>query len=103
LAKGAEGLVDRVVERTTESPELQQTFREIAMQPLPAKDDASREVYARGVLTLALEKTIELEKNYLLSARNRADTAGDSATTAEIARKLVDLDRELLMVKSKRQ
>jgi DNA primase len=103
LAKGADGLIDRVVERTADSPELQQTFREIAMQPLPANDDAAREVYARGVLTLALEKTIELEKNYLLSARNRADAAGDSATTAEIARKLVDLDRELLMVKSKRQ
>jgi hypothetical protein len=103
LAKGADGLIDRVVERTADSPELQQTFREIAMQPLPANDGAAREVYARGVLTLALEKTIELEKNYLLSARNRADAAGDSATTAEIARKLVDLDRELLMVKSKRQ
>ena len=103
LAKGADGLIDRVVERTSDSPDLQQTFREIAMQPIPAHDDAAREVYARGVLAFALEKTIELEKNYLLSARNRADTAGDSATAAEIARKLVDLDRELLMVKSKRQ
>jgi DNA primase len=103
LATGVDGLVDRVVERTAHSNELQQTFREIAMQPLPAQTDADREAYARGVLTSALEKTIELEKNFLLSARNRADAAGDEATTAEIARKLVDLDRELLLVKSKRQ
>lgn len=103
LAKGAEGLVDRVIERTANSAELQQTFREIAMQPLPVHTDAEREAYAKGVLTSALEKTIELEKNYLLSARNRSDAAGDTATTAEIARKLVDLDRELLLVKSKRQ
>ncbi|MEN9731036.1 MAG: hypothetical protein RL488_346, partial [Actinomycetota bacterium] len=53
-------------------------------------------------LTSALEKTIELEKNYLLAARNRADAAGDAAMTSEIARKLVDLDRELLLIKSKR-
>ena len=103
LAIGADGLVDRVVERTAHSAELQQTFREIAMQPLPVQTDAEREAYAKGVLTSALEKTIELEKNYLLSARNRSDAAGDAATTAEIARKLVDLDRELLLVKSKRQ
>ena len=103
LATGVDGLVDRVVERTAQTPELQQTFREIAMQPLPAQTDADREAYARGVLASALEKTIALEKNFLLSARNRADAAGDETTTAEIARKLVDLDRELLLVKSKRQ
>jgi DNA primase len=102
LANGATGLVDRMVNRTAEQPELQQTFREIAMQPLPVGDDAGREAYAKGVLTSALEKTIELEKNYLLAARNRADAAGDAAMTAEIARKLVDLDRELLLIKSKR-
>ena len=102
LANGATGLVDRMVNRTADQPELQQTFREIAMQPLPVGDDAGREAYAKGVLTSALEKTIELEKNYLLAARNRADAAGDSAMTAEIARKLVDLDRELLLIKSKR-
>ncbi|MEN9731197.1 MAG: hypothetical protein RL488_507 [Actinomycetota bacterium] len=101
LANGATGLVDRMVNRTAEQPELQQTFREIAMQPLPVGDDAGREAYAKGVLTSALEKTIELEKNYLLAARNRADAAGDAAMTAEIARKLVDLDRELLLIKSK--
>ena len=103
LADGSIGLVDRVIAKTEGSPELQQTFREIVMQPLPAVDDASREAYAKGVVASALEKTIELEKNFLLSARNRADAAGDLATTAEIARKLVDLDRELVLVKSKRQ
>jgi hypothetical protein len=102
LANGAAGLVDRMVNRTADQPELQQTFREIAMQPLPVGDDAGREAYAKGVLTSALEKTIELEKNYLLAARNRADAAGDAAMTSEIARKLVDLDRELLLIKSKR-
>ena len=102
LQRGVDGLVDRMVNRTAEQPELQQTFREIAMQQLPVGDDAGREAYAKGVLTSALEKTIELEKNYLLAARNRADAAGDTAMTAEIARKLVDLDRELLLIKSKR-
>ena len=103
LAAGSIGLVDRVIAKTEGSPDLQQTFREIVMQPLPADDDASREAYAKGVVASALEKTIELEKNFLLSARNRSDAAGDLATTAEIARKLVDLDRELVLVKSKRQ
>ena len=102
LQRGVDGLVDRMVNRTAEQPELQQTFREIAMQQLPVGDDAGREAYAKGVLTSALEKTIELEKNYLLAARNRADAAGDAAMTAEISRKLVDLDRELLLIKSKR-
>ena len=102
LQRGVDGLVDRMVSRTAEQPELQQTFREIAMQQLPVGDDAGREAYAKGVLTSALEKTIELEKNYLLASRNRADAAGDAAMTAEIARKLVDLDRELLLIKSKR-
>jgi DNA primase len=103
LATSPAGIVDRVLAKTEGSPELQQTFREIVMQPLPAVDEASREAYAKGVLTSALEKTIELEKNFLLSARNRADAAGDVETTSEIARKLVDLDRELLLVKSKRK
>ncbi len=103
LSKGTDNLVQRMVERTADQPELQQTFREIAMQQLPIGDEAGREAYAKGVLTSALEKTIELEKNYLLAARNRADASGDAAMTSEIARKLVDLDRELLMVKSRRQ
>jgi len=103
LAKGSESLVDRMIQRMADQPELEQTFREITMQQLPAADDAGRETYAKGVITSALEKTIELEKNYLLSARNRADAAGDAAMTQEIARKLVDLDRELLLVKSRRQ
>jgi DNA primase len=103
LSKGTESVVDRVVEQLASEPDLLQTFREIAMQQLPAHDDAGREAYARGVLTTALEKTIELEKNYLLAARNRSEAAGDHATADEIARKLVDLDRELQLVKSKRQ
>lgn len=103
LSKGTESIVDRVVEQLANEPDLLQTFREIAMQQLPAHDDAGREAYARGVLTSALENTIELEKNYLLAARNRSEAAGDHATAEEIARKLVDLDRELQLVKSKRQ
>jgi DNA primase len=102
LAKGVDSIVDRVVDRLSQEPDLLQTFREIAMQPLPAIDDAGREAYGRGVLATALEKTIELEKNYLLAARNRSEAAGDSATAAEIARKLVDLDREIQLVKSRR-
>lgn len=102
LSKGNDGLIDRVLALLTDSAELQQTFREIAMQTLPIREEAERETYARGVVTSALEQTIELEKNYLLAARSRADAANDSATAAEIARKLVDLDRELLLVKSRR-
>ncbi len=102
LGRGAGGLVDRMIERTADQPELQQTFREIAMQQLPVGDDAGRETYAKGVIASALEKTIELEKNYLLSARNRADSSGDTAMTQEIARKLVDLDREIMLIKSRR-
>ena len=95
-------LIDRVASRLASEPELAETFREIAMQRLPVADDEQRETYARGVLHTALEQTIELEKNYLLAARTRAEAAGDDVMTAEIARKLVDLDRELLLVKSKR-
>ncbi|MEY4453274.1 MAG: hypothetical protein RIT51_952 [Actinomycetota bacterium] len=102
LANGAEGLIDRVAAKLAEQPELNETFREIAMQRLPVADDEQRETYARGVLHTALEQTIELEKNYLLAARTRAEAAGDAETTTQIAHKLVDLDRELLLVKSKR-
>lgn len=102
LANGTEGLIDRVSGKLADQPELNETFREIAMQRLPVADDEQRETYARGVLHTALEQTIELEKNYLLAARTRADAAGDVETTTQIAHKLVDLDRELLLVKSKR-
>ena len=102
LTNGAEGLIDRVSAKLADQPELNETFREIAMQRLPVADDEQRETYARGVLHTALEQTIELEKNYLLAARTRADAAGDVETTTQIAHKLVDLDRELLLVKSKR-
>lgn len=102
LANGAEGLIDRVAAKLAEQPELNETFREIAMQRLPVADDEQRETYARGVLHTALEQTIELEKNYLLAARTRAEAAGDVETTTQISHKLVDLDRELLLVKSKR-
>jgi hypothetical protein len=102
LANGTEGLIDRVSAKLADQPELNETFREIAMQRLPVADDEQRETYARGVLHTALEQTIELEKNYLLAARTRADAAGDVETTTQIAHKLVDLDRELLLVKSKR-
>lgn len=102
LDEGSANLADRVLAKFIGEPELEQTFREILMQPLPIVDEDARETYARGVVTSALEKTIELEKNYLLAARTRADSAGDSETALEIARKLVDLDRELVLVKSKR-
>jgi DNA primase len=97
-----EKLIDRVVQRLEDQPDLQQTFREIAMQPLPAGDDEGRAIYARGVIASALEQTIELEKNYLLASRNRADASGDVDTTSQIAVKLMDLDRELMMIKSRR-
>ncbi len=101
-ANASEKLIDLVVERLADQPDLQQTFREIAMQQLPAGDDEGRAIYARGVIGSALEQTIELEKNYLLAARNRADASGDAETTAQIALKLMDLDRELMLIKSRR-
>lgn len=102
LDAGSEALADRVLAQFASEPELEQTFREILMQPLPVVDDEARENYARGVVTSALEKTIELEKNYLIAARSRAEAAGEKETALEISRKLVDLDRELMLVKSKR-
>lgn len=102
LSAGPENLVDRVATRLSSEPALAESFREIVMQRLPVADDEQKETYARGVLHTALEHTIELEKNYLLAARTRAEAAGDETMTSEIARKLVDLDRELLLVKSKR-
>ena len=103
MVQGTSGLIDRVLNALAEHPELQQTFREIAMQPLPVRTDEERESYAKGVLASALERTIELEKNYLIAARSRTDAAGDTATAEEISRKIVDLDRELMLLKSRRQ
>ena len=72
------------------------------MSPLPVRDEDAKEKYARGVVFSALEGTVELEKNFYLAARTRADSAGDSDEALRLAQKLQDLDRELVALKSRR-
>ena len=93
-------MIDRAAAKLSE--ELLPTFREIAMTPLPIRSEEDKEKYARGVVFTALEVTVELEKNTTLAARTRAETAGNTEEALRLAQKLQDLDRELVMLKSRR-
>ena len=84
------------------SSELATLWREILMTPLPVFDEEGKKRYAIGVIQTAQIQTIEFEKQFLLQALGQAKAAQKSAEADQIAKKLLELDRELIALRAKR-
>jgi hypothetical protein len=82
--------------------ELASTWREILMARLPIVDEAGAEQYAKGVVGGALLQTVEFEKQFLIQALTQAQAAQKSEDASVIAKKLVDLDTELVRLRAER-
>jgi DNA primase len=82
--------------------ELASTWREILMARLPIVDDAAKEEYAKGVVGGALLQTVEFEKQFLIQALSQAQAGQRSEDASLIAKKLVDLDTELVRLRAER-
>ena len=82
--------------------ELATTWREILLARLPIVDQAETETYARGVLSGALLQTVEFEKQFLIHALAQAQTAKKQGEADQIAKKLVELDAELVTLRAQR-
>lgn len=82
--------------------DLAGTWREILLSQLPIVDESAKQEYAQGVVGGALLQTVEFEKQFLLQALTQAQAAkkGDDANL--IAKKLVELDTELVRLRAER-
>ena len=74
------------------APELHQTLREIAAQPLPAADADGLLKYGQGVIARAITNALAREKADLLAALRRAEPG--SSESNEIQRQLMNLESE---------
>lgn len=82
--------------------ELASTWREILMARLPVVDDAGKQQYAEGVVQGALLQTVEFEKQFLIQALSQAQAAQKAEDANLIAKKLVELDTELVRLRAER-
>jgi DNA primase len=82
--------------------ELASTWREILMARLPVVDEASKQQYAEGVVQGALLQTVEFEKQFLIQALAQAQAAQKVEEANQIAKKLVELDTELVRLRAER-
>lgn len=82
--------------------ELAATWREILMARLPVVDEASKQQYAEGVVQGALLQTVEFEKQFLIQALSQAQAAQKVEEANQIAKKLVELDTELVRLRAER-
>lgn len=97
---GEENSQEKVSRELTQ--ELSSTWREILMAPLPVVDEDAKEKYAHGVLGGALLQTVEFEKQFLIKALGQAQAAQKENEAGAIAKKLVELDTELIRLRAER-
>lgn len=83
---------------------LHATWREILLSRLPvdANNSNAREQYIRGVVIDGLVRSIELEKQVLISGLSRANAAGQISVATEIQNKLSEIDSELITLRAKK-
>lgn len=82
--------------------ELSGLWREILLTKLPLVDESGKKDYALGVIHGALLQTVEFEKQFLIHALGQAK-AGKKETDADlIAKKLIELDIELVSLRAQR-
>ncbi len=82
--------------------DLASTWREILMAQLPVVDEESKQKYAIGVIQGALLQTVEFEKQFLIQALTQAQAANKPEDANLIAKKLVELDTELVRLRAER-
>lgn len=100
LTFGHSNLIDLVSNSLT--PELASLWREIVLTPLPVMGDGDRLAYAQGVVRSALITTVEFEKQVLIQGLTQAKAAKNDAQSEQIAKKLIELDSELIALRAKR-
>ena len=83
------------------SPELASLWREIMISPLPVMAETQKIDYGRGVIRSSLISTIEFEKQILIQGLGQANAAKDQAMSEQIAKKLFDLDSELIELRAR--
>lgn len=74
--------------------EDQQLFRQLAVAPMPAKDERSLQKYAKGVVKKAMMNALDREKSDLLMALRRFNPDKQQKEMELIQRHLQDLERE---------
>ncbi|HEY7797078.1 MAG TPA: toprim domain-containing protein, partial [Microbacteriaceae bacterium] len=74
--------------------EDQHLFRQLAVAPMPAKDEAALKKYAKGVVQKAMMNALDREKSDLLMALRRFDPDTQQREMELIQRHLQDLERE---------
>ena len=84
--------------------ELHANWREVLLSHLPvsAENAEAKRVYVRGVVEDGLLRSIELEKQVLISGLGRANAAGSETEALAIQKKLVEVDKELHTLRAKR-
>lgn len=80
--------------------EDQQLFRQLAVAPMPAKDEASLNKYAKGVVQKAMMNALDREKSDLLMALRRFDPERQHKEMELIQRHLQDLEKERRQLQS---
>jgi DNA primase len=80
--------------------EDQQLFRQLAVAPMPAKDEASLNKYAKGVVQKAMMNALDREKSDLLMALRRFDPEKQHKEMELIQRHLQDLEKERRQLQS---
>lgn len=78
----------------------QQLFRQLAVAPLPAKDEQALKKYAEGVIRRAMINALDREKSDLLLALRRFDPEKHQKEMALVQVHLQDLERERRILQS---
>jgi DNA primase len=83
-------------------PEMASLWRELILTPLPVMPGGDVAGYAAGVVRSSLIATIEFEKQVLIQGLGQSKAAKNEEQSELIARKLVELDTELIDLRAKR-
>ena len=91
--QGSADLFQAVEQRLDEN--LKQVFTKLMLTSIPATDDPSRQKFAEGVISRALEKSIEHEKNALRANRRSAEALDDTEAITALDLAIAALDAEI--------
>jgi hypothetical protein len=72
------------------------------LTPLPIMAGGDPVPYASGVIKSSLISTIEFEKQVLIQGLTQARASKNEALSDQIAKKLIELDSELIELRAKR-
>lgn len=75
-------------------PDLADSIRSLAMAELPVRNQAELDRYAKGIVKSALMQALLREKNDLLAALKRLDTASSPEAATAIQQELLKLEQE---------